>query len=54
MVLETLVKKRPQLVHPPFGLGEHQKSKVTSNLETMMHDALEPPLFVGWVGSCRE
>ena len=22
MVLETLVKKRPQLVHPPFGLGE--------------------------------
>ena len=22
MVLETLVKKKPQLVHPPFGLGE--------------------------------
>ena len=22
MVQETLVKKRPQLVHPPFGLGE--------------------------------
>ena len=27
MVLETLVKKRPQLLHPPFGLDEYKKSQ---------------------------